>query len=153
MTCTVPMKVSASPDGTRSKVHRLCHLVLPQHIPTDVSSHSMADSRDKLHQTRHHPIHAQNFTNKSHSTSPHHVTSMFCNFRQESYISTVSDFSSYFWCPKYQVDPASSDSDLERRNKATSWRISRVMTGNFGAKRSAEPQYVKVREMWSAHDF
>ena len=35
----------------------------------NVSSHSMADSRDKLHLARHHPIHAQNFTIRSHSTA------------------------------------------------------------------------------------
>ena len=69
MTWKVPMKVSTSPDSTRFKVHRLCHLVFSQHIPTDVSSRSMADSRDKLHLTRHHPIHAQNFTIKSRSTA------------------------------------------------------------------------------------
>ena len=36
-------------------MHRLCNLVLSKPIPTDVSSRSMADSRDKLHLTRHHP--------------------------------------------------------------------------------------------------
>ena len=55
MTCTVPMKASASPDSTRFKVHRLCHLVLSQHPPTDVSFHSKAASREKPHLTRHHP--------------------------------------------------------------------------------------------------
>ena len=34
-------------------------------MPTDVSSNSMADSRAKVHLTRHQPIHAQNFTTKS----------------------------------------------------------------------------------------
>ena len=68
-TWKVPMKVSTSPDSTRFKVHRLCHLVLSQHVATDESSHSMADSREKAHLTRHHPIHAQNFTIKSHSTA------------------------------------------------------------------------------------
>ena len=48
---------------------RLGHLVLSQHIQTDVSSHSTAEPRDKLHLTRHHPIRAQNFTIWSHSTA------------------------------------------------------------------------------------
>ena len=61
--------VSASRDSTRFKAHRLCHLVLSQQIPTDVSSHFMADSRDKLHLTRHHPIHTKHFAITSHSTA------------------------------------------------------------------------------------
>ena len=40
-----------------------------QPIPTDVSSHSLSDSPDKLHLTRHHPIQAQNITIRSHSTA------------------------------------------------------------------------------------
>ena len=55
---------------TRFKVHLLCHLVLFQHIATDATSHSVADSRDKLHLTRHHPIHAQRFTIRSLSQVP-----------------------------------------------------------------------------------
>ena len=50
-----------------SGYNRLGHLVLSQHLPTDVSPHSMADARDKLRMTCHHPIHAQNFTIWSHS--------------------------------------------------------------------------------------
>ena len=52
-----------------SRLRYLCHLDFSQPIPTEVSSHSMADSRDKVHLTRHHPIHAQNFTIWSHSTA------------------------------------------------------------------------------------
>ena len=60
----------------RFKAHRLCHLVL-----MCVSSHSTADSRDKLHLTRHHLNHSQNFTIWSHTprlkyhvhASPQHV--------------------------------------------------------------------------------
>ena len=51
---------------------------------TDVSSHSTSASRDKLHLTRHHPIHAQNFTIWSHSTAQEP-----CSFL----VSTCSDVS------------------------------------------------------------
>ena len=46
-----PTKVSTSPDNTRFRLHRLCHRVLSQHIPTDVSSHSLADSRQSAPDT------------------------------------------------------------------------------------------------------
>ena len=61
MRWTVPRAVPASSDSTRCKAHWLCHLVLSQHIPTDVLF-SMPDSRDNLHLSRLHPIHAQRFT-------------------------------------------------------------------------------------------
>ena len=93
----------------RFKVHRLYNLVLSQPIPTDVSSHSMADSRDKLHLTRHHPIHAQNSTIKSHSTAqvPCSRLASTCSdvssrppcfeiFVMEGHMSTISQFKSNF---------------------------------------------------------
>ena len=58
MTWAVPVKVSTSPDSTRFK-----------HAPKDVSSYSMEDSCDKRHMARHHPIHAQHFTVRSHFTA------------------------------------------------------------------------------------
>ena len=101
----------------RFKVHRLCHLVLSQHIATDVSSNSMAHSRDKMHSTRHHPIHAQNFTIRSHSTAqvPCLCSALTCSdvtirppcceiFAMEGHMSTISQLKSSFWCPTYQVD-------------------------------------------------
>ena len=42
-----------------SRYHRLCNLVPSQPMSTDASSHSTSASRNKLHLTRHHPIHAQ----------------------------------------------------------------------------------------------
>ena len=111
-----PTKVSTSPDSTRVKVHRLCHLVLSQHIATDVSSHSTADSRDTLHLTRHHPIHVQNFTIRSHSTVQVpclrpclnvwrrvHSTGNFRHGR--SHLLHCQSVHRLFWCPPCQVDP------------------------------------------------
>ena len=95
-----PTKVSTSPNSTRFRLHRLCHLVLSQHIPTDVSSHSLADSRANLHLTRHHPIHVQNFTIKTHSTAQYHVlcfasTCSDASFRPPCvriFVITISEF-------------------------------------------------------------
>ena len=93
----------------RLKVHRLCNLFLSQPIPTDVSSHSMADSRDKLHLTRHLPIHAQNFTVRAHSAAqvPRSHFASTCSdvssrpscfeiFVMEGHIFTIPQFESHF---------------------------------------------------------
>ena len=102
--------------AARFKVHRLCNLVLSQPIPTDVSSHSMSDSRDKPRLTRHHPIHAQNFTIRSRSTAQ--VPCLFL-------ASTCSDVSSRPPCfeifvPDVSTRPTRSFfQKLSRRNNAT----------------------------------
>ena len=76
-----------------------CHEMCP--------SHSMAASRNKLNLTRHHPIHAQNFTIWSHSTAqvPCSCLASTCSdvssrppcfefFVMEGHISTISLFKS-----------------------------------------------------------
>ena len=83
-----------------------------QPIPTDVSSQSMADSRDKLHLTRHRPIHAQNFTIRLHSTAqvPCSCLALTCSdvssrppcfgiFVMEGHISTIPPVSIAFFVP------------------------------------------------------
>ena len=118
-------------------MHRLGHLVLSQHVPTDVSRQSMIDSRDKLHLTRHHPIHAHNFTVWSHSTAqiPCSCHGSACSdvssrppcfeiFVIEGHISTNFQIKSSFLCPTYQRDPGVPFSKkLARRNNATSLYI------------------------------
>ena len=74
LTWTVPVKASTSLDSTRFKVHRLCCLVLSEHIPTYMSSHSIAGSRGKLHLTRHHPTDALITSRPGHTPRlKHHV--------------------------------------------------------------------------------
>ena len=95
-----------------SRCHRLCHLEFSQHITTHMSSHSTSDSRDTLHLTRHHPIHAQHFTIKPPSTAqvPCSRFASTCSdvssrppcfefFVLEGDISTMSQFESSFLCP------------------------------------------------------
>ena len=98
---------SFSRNDERFKVHRLCNLVLSNHMATDVSSHSTSASRANLHLTRHHPIHAQNFTIWSHYTArvPCSCLGSTCSnvssrppcfefFVMEGHISTISQFKS-----------------------------------------------------------
>ena len=83
--------LQSSPLAAHSK--QMCHL------------NPLADSRDKLHLTRHHPIHAQNFTIRSHSTAqvPHPRRASTCSdvssrppcfemFVMERHTSTISLF-------------------------------------------------------------
>ena len=89
-------------------------------LPRDVSSHSMADSRDKLHLIRHHPIHAQNFTIRSHSTAqvPCSCLASTCSdvssrppcfefFVMEGHMSTISQVKSSFFVPDVSTRPGS----------------------------------------------
>ena len=84
-------------------------ILCSQHTPTDVSD-SLADSRGNMHLTRHHPIHAQNFTIKTHSTAKYHVLCFASTCSDASFpppcvgifVITISEFQSHLWCPTYQ---------------------------------------------------
>ena len=113
-----PLSPDLLPSDYILWVHRLCHLVLSQHTPTDSSSRSTADSHNKLHLTGHHPIHAQNFTIRSHSTAQAPCLMVCLNVFYNFLVLIV------FLVPvTYQLDSTCLFFDLKRRNKRTSLQI------------------------------